>query len=435
MRLPPPRKRDGVRVVVAGGGFAGLYATLYLTRSELPEGSEIVLTDPRSFFTFTPMLAEVAAGTLGREHVTYPYRVLEHRHGFRFLKARVAGLDREAHVLLTDQGRLDFDYLILAMGAAPRYLGVQGARGRSLPLTSVDDAVAVRERVIASMESALTMGDGVARSRRLTFIVAGAGPAGVEMSSELLHLANEVLRPYYRGLPPARVHLVHSGDRILPGWDDDLARAGQAELGRRGVELHLNTVIERVEHDAVIAAGPEGELAWPGGTLIWTAGTAPAPWIEEMGLPTERGAIKVNAFLQAEECPRIFAAGDVAVLTDPRSGRPYPRVAPIAISQGIRAAANIEGLVLGRTPERYQAHHAGKIVSLGNGLALVDILGIRLKGPVAWWIYRTAYLLKLVGFKNKIRVLLTLVLNRLFEPDIGTGSPPSPDLERRESTS
>jgi NADH dehydrogenase len=139
---------------------------------------------------------------------------------------------------------------------------------------------------------------------------------------------------------------------------------------------------------------------------------------DDLPLPTDRGAIKVNRYMQVEGLENVYAVGDVTALVDERAGLPYPRVAPIAISQGVRAAANIENHFLGRPLEPYQAHHAGKIVSLGGGVALVDILGFRLKGPVAWWIYRAAYLLKLVGTKNKMRVLLTLILNRLFEPDI-----------------
>jgi len=142
-------------------------------------------------------------------------------------------------------------------------------------------------------------------------------------------------------------------------------------------------------------------------------------------LDTGRGALRVTPALQVEGHGNIFAVGDVTTLVDPRTGRPYPRVAPIAISQGIRAAANIENLAVGRPLEPYQAHHAGKIVSLGHGVALVDILGFQLRGPLAWWLYRSSYLLKLVGTKNKVRVLLTLTLNRLFGPDVA-GETPAP---------
>jgi NADH dehydrogenase len=156
----------------------------------------------------------------------------------------------------------------------------------------------------------------------------------------------------------------------------------------------------------------------PSHTLIWTAGTAPGRWLVEQQLARDGAGVPVDEFLRVAEHDCVFAVGDVCALQDERTGLPYPRVAPIAISQGIRAAANIENHFFGRPLEPYQAYHAGKIVSLGGCTALVDILGVRLSGRLAWWIYRVTYLLKLVGLQNKIRVMVTLLLNKLFERDI-----------------
>lgn len=288
--------RAHLRVVVVGGGFGGLYAAAYLGRSELGErGAEITLVDRRNHFTFTPLLAEVAAGLLGREHVTVPYRVLARRHGFGFVLDEARGLDPKGKTLVTANARLPYDYLVLAPGAEPQYFGNDALRRASLPFTTVDDALAVRGRVIHCLERAVLIRDGEERRRLLTFVVGAAGPEGSE---------------------------------------------------------------------------------------------------------------------------NRFAVGDATTLVDPRSPRPYPRVAPIAISQGVRAAANIENHALGRPLEPYQATHAGKIVSLGDGVALVEILGVPFTGPLAWWLYRVTYLFKLVGTKNKIRVLVALGLNRFFGPDL-----------------
>lgn len=409
----------GARVVVVGGGFGGLYAATYLARSELAErGAQVTLVDRKNFFTFTPLLAEVAAGTLGREHVTYPYRVLGRRYGFGFVQDVASGVDLAAGVLHTGQRQIPFDYLVFAVGAEPRYFGNEELKQRSLSLTSVDDALAIRQRVIGAFERASLTNDEAERRRLLTFAVAGAGPAGVEVASEIHTLANSVLRPYYPAAPRAHVILADGGDRILPGWDDVLAREGLHRLRERGIDVRLRTRIVSFGGDVVTTDAEGGVEAWPSRTLIWTAGTAPAAWAATLPFLTERGAIRVRPTLQIEGLEHVFAVGDVTTLTDHRTGRPYPRVAPIAISQGVRAAANLENLALGRALEPYHAHHAGKIVSLGAGVALVDLLGIRVTGILAWWIYRATYLLKLVGTKNKIRVLTTLALNRLFEPDI-----------------
>lgn len=406
------------RIVVAGGGFGGLYAASYLARSELAEqGATVTLVDRKNHFTFTPLLAEVAAGALGREHVTYSYRVLGRRYGFSFRRDAVRGLDPARSVVHTATGDLEYDYLVLALGAEPRYFGNAAVQRHSLPLTSVDDALAIRRRVLECLERA-AVSDAAAARRLLTFVVAGGGPAGVEVASEIRHLVNDALRPYYPGVPPARVLLVDAGDRILRAWDGPLACAGQEQLIRRGIELWLNTKIQDAAPGLVVAERPEGRAHVEAETLIWTAGTGPVAAVAEMPLPTDRGAVRVTPSLQVEGHENVFAVGDVTVLHDERAGRPYPRVAPIAISQGVRAAANIENHVLGRPLEPYHAHHAGKIVSLGDGVALVDILGIHVTGVLAWWLYRSAYLMKLVGTKNKVRVVTTLLLNRLFEPDV-----------------
>lgn len=415
----------GPRIVIVGGGFGGLYAATHLACSELiHRDARITLVDRKNYFTFTPLLSEVAAGTLLREHVTNPYRVLARRYGFDFVRDEASGLDLDANTLLGRQGSYPFDYLVLAAGAAPTYFGNSEVEERAFAFTTVDDAVVIRNRVIDSFERALHAETEAERALETTFVIAGAGPAGVELASEIRHLSQGRLPGYFQGAPPARVVVADAGDRILRAWDAELAEAGLERLCSSGVDVRLNTRIVAAGENSVTLDGPEGREEIPTKTLVWTAGTTPASWVGSLGLPTERGAVEVNEFLQVKGHPHIFAVGDVSVLMDVRAGMPYPRVAPIAISQGVRAAGNIEGLVFGRPLEAYHAHHAGKIVSLGGGMALVDILGVRLSGRLAWWIYRGAYLLKLVGMKNKVRVLLTLALNRVFDPDIASGVEP-----------
>lgn len=416
----------GCRIVVVGGGFGGLYASAYLGRSELrARGARITLVDRKNYFTFTPLLAEVAAGTLGREHVTYPYRVLARRYGFDFVREEVCEIDVELRTVQGVRARIPYDYLVLAPGAAPRFFGNPALERASLPLTSVHDALAIRGRVIGSLERASASSDEGDRRRLLTFVVAGAGPAGVEITSAIHGLATRVLPPYFPGLPPARVILADGGDTILTGFDPKLTRLGLASLRERGIDVRLNTRIEDAAPGVVTVRGPQGPDRIETHTLVWTAGTAPPPWVARPPLPAEAGAIRVDPFLRVQGLENIFAVGDAGTLTDARTGRPYPRVAPIAISQGVRAAANVENQVLGRPVEPYQAYHAGKIVPLGDGVALAEVLGFPLTGRPAWWIYRAAYLLKLVGAKNKIRVLVALALNHLFERDLTYDEEPS----------
>ena len=412
---------EGPHVVVAGGGFGGLYAAAYLARSELAaEGGRVTLVDRKNYFTFTPLLAEVASGTLLPDHVTYPFRVLGRRHGFDFVRDEVRGVDPERRVLATERTELAYDYLVLALGATPRFFGNDELRERSLSFTTVQDALAVRNRVVDAVERAVVSPDGEERRRLTTFVIAGGGPAGVELASEIHGLLHRVLPPYYPEIPDGRVVLAEGSDRILRGWDETLARTGLDRLRSRGVEVHLDTRVVRAGPGSVTLSGSDGETVVEAETLVWTAGVSPPGWIASLPLPTDGGSLRVGPTLQLRGREREFAVGDSAVLEDPRTGAPYPRVAPSAISQGVRAAGNIENLHFGRELEEYHAHHAGKIVSLGGGVALVDILGFRVTGRVAWWIYRITYLLKLVGLENKLRVLLALILDRFFEPDISS---------------
>jgi NADH dehydrogenase len=242
----------------------------------------------------------------------------------------------------------------------------------------------------------------------------------VEVAGELRHLLGEVLPRYYRLRTEPRVVLIHSGDRILRGWDETLAARGEDELRSQGIELYLSTRVTRFDGRAVTLSAPHGTDDLEADTLIWTAGTRPetGAWDGSPVPRTPTGHVPVEPTLALAGSDHVFSVGDVTSLRDAHSGVPYPPVAPIAISQGVRAAANIVNAVSGRPPEPYRAYHAGKIISLGNGVAFADVLGIQLRGRPAWMLYRGAYLLKLVGAKNKLRAAMSLLLNRVFERDL-----------------
>lgn len=418
--------REPQRVVVLGGGFAGLYAALYLATADLPEDRlRVTLVSRTNHFTFTPLLAEVVGGSLDRPHVALPYRVLARRHGFEFLLAGVEGLDPAASVVHTSAGPVPYDHAIVCLGAAPRFFGNEELRRRALPLSTVGDALAIRDRVIGLAER-IAQERSPERCRALgTVVVAGAGPAGVEAAGEISELLHRVLPRYYELGDAPRIVIVDAGDRILAGWDAELARRGLEHLRARGTEVRLATRVSGFDGDVVrlepTANGTAGASERIDAcTLVWTAGSTPASApLADSGLArTDSGHLEVNDRLRVRGRERVYAAGDVARLENPRTGRPYPPVAPIAISQGVRAAGNVVATLLDRPTEPYHAHHAGKIVSLGGGTAFVDLLGFPLSGRLAWAVYRTAYLLKLVGTENKFRAATTLLLNRLFERDL-----------------
>ncbi len=414
-------RRKPARVAILGGGFGGLYAASYLSAADLPEDAvEVTLVSDANHFTFTPLLAEVVAGNLGQEHVTVPYRVLGRRRGFRFVRGEVEGVDPRSGTAFTSAGPVHFDYAVVALGARPRYFGNEELRRESLPFTSVTDATVIRNRILEAAERADAERSASRKRQLLTFAVVGAGPAGVEVASEILHLLTGVLPRYYDLGSEPRVILLDGGDRILRGWDEELAARGQDELRRRGIDLRLSTTVGGFDGRIVTARGPDGDSTLEAGALIWAAGTAPATggWVDSLLPRAASGHLAVEPTLALNGAENIFAAGDVARLANPRTQKPYAPVAPIAISQGVRAAGNIENSIAGRPVEEYRAHHAGKIISLGSGVALVDLLGLQIRGRPAWMLYRGAYLLKLVGTKNKLRTGVTLLLNRIFERDL-----------------
>lgn len=414
-------------VVVAGGGFGGLYAASYLAEAQVPNREiRVTLVSERNYFTFTPLLVETLGGGLGRQHVTVPCRVLAERRGFRFRLGRIDAVDPGQGLLHTADAPIPFDYAILAFGAGPRYFGNDELERHALPLASVRDAMLIHDRVLRLAERVEDETSPGARRRALTFVVAGAGPAGVEAASEIHNLLRRVLPRYYDLRGEGRVLLVEGGDRILSGWDADLAAEGLAALRERGIDVWLNSRVTGADSRTVRVrrrtGSGEEDHTLQAETLVWTAGMSPASAPAAAGglRLAPSGHVAVEHTLRAVGHERLFALGDLVRLENPRTGSPYPAAAPIAISQAVRAAANVENAIAGRALEPYEAHHAGKIVSLGDGVALVDVLGFRVRGRAAWAIYRTAYLMKLVGLKNKIRAVVTLALNRVFEPDLGT---------------
>jgi NADH dehydrogenase len=411
--------RAPAKVVIVGGGFGGLYAALTLQQELLGSDlAEVTLIDRRNYFTFTPLLPEVAAGTLGATHVSYPFRSLAKKVRFHFLQAEVTGFDLDARTVHAQTMTIRYDYLIVALGSVPFFFDNPALEALSLPLTSVHDAVAIRNHVIRHVERAAIEPDPVLQRQLLTLVVAGGGPSGVEIAAELHHLVNRVLIKYYPLRPSLfRVILVDGADRLLVHFDRELAEAGQNELAGRGIEIRLNTRVTGATETEVELNGGAEKIA--ARTLIWTGGTKPNPALSRLSATkTTRGAVVVDEFLRIPEHPAVYVIGDGASVLDQRHGRAYPPVAPVAIREGVRAAGNIVNTLQDRPAESFQFDFTGNIVGLGQGSALVNLLGIKFHGRIAWWFYRIAYLQRLVGVRNKVSLVLTLWLNALFERDI-----------------
>lgn len=415
------------QIVVLGGGFGGLYAAMTLQR-ELAgsDAGQVTLVDRRNYFTFTPFLPEVAAGTLGRAHVTYPFRFLAQKERFDFIQGDVQTVDLAARTVRTETTTLPYDYLIVSLGGVPSFFGNPHIEAHALTLNSVDKALAIRNHVIHLFEHAVVESDPIRRRELLTFVIAGAGPCGVEVAAELNHLIRTALLKYYPVNPSdVRILVVSRGDRILPHFARELAETGRQTLMKRGIEVKLHTQVTGASGEHVDLNDHE---RIPTRTLIWAAGVTPNPVLARLPAAKSRqGGIVVDEYLTLAEFPEVYVIGDGASVLDRRNGRPYPTLAPVAIHQGIRAAGNILNTLQGRVREPFRFDFTGNIVGLGCGMALVNLLGLKFHGRLGWWFYRLAYLQRLVSFRNKVSLVLTLALNALFERDISCETWPEHD--------
>jgi len=410
--------RRPAQIVVLGGGFGGLYAAMTLQRelagSDL---AQVTLVDRRNYFTFTPFLPEVAAGTLGRSHVTYPFRFLTQKGEFRFIQGTVQAFDLANRTIRTDTTTIPYDYLIVSLGGVPSFFGNPQIEAHTLTLNSVDDALGIRNHVIRCFEQAVVESDPTRRRQLLTFVVAGAGPCGVELAAELHHLIRTALLKFYPVDPSEiRIVLVSKGERILPDFGGKLADTGQQALITQGIDVRSNTRVTGASTEYVELNDCE---MIPTQTTIWAAGVTPNPILAL--LPAQKspqGGIIVDEFLKIPEFPEVYVIGDGASVIDRRKGRPYPALAPVAIRQGVRAAGNIMNALQGRAMEPFRFDFTGNIVGLGCGMAPVNLLGIKFHGRLGWWLYRMIHLQRLVSFRNKASLALTLALNAIFDRDI-----------------
>lgn len=420
--------RTPAQIVILGGGFGGLYAAMTLQKELAASDylAQVTLIDRRNYFTFTPFLPEVAAGTLSRTHVTYPFRFLAQKGRFAFMQGAVQAFDLAERVIHTDTTTIPYDYLIVSLGGAPSFFGNPQVEAHALTLHSVDSALAIRNHIIRLFEQAVVESDPIRRRQLLTFVIAGAGPCGVELAAELHHLIRTALLKYYPVDPSEiRILLVSKGDRILPDFAGKLAETGQQALIKRGIDVRLNTRMTGASGEHVELNGHE---LIPTRTPIWAAGVTPNPVLALLPTPkSQRGGVVVDEFLTIPEFPEVYVIGDGASVVDQRHGRPYPALAPVAIRQGIRAAGNIINTLQGRAREPFRFDFTGNIVGLGCGMALVNLLGLKFHGRLGWWFYRLAYLQRLVSFRNKASLALTLALNTIFDRDISCESWPERD--------
>jgi len=436
IRVPVLKTR---RTVILGSGFGGLYAALRLQKVLKRERNiEVLLINRENFFSFTPMLHEVAASDLDLTHIVNPVRKLLSR--VKFFLGDVEAVDLTRRTVTVSHGSdhhhhdLEYDQLVVALGSTTNFYGLPGLEENALTMKSLGDAIALRNRLIQNLEEADTECAAKAglRESLATFVVAGGGFAGVETLASINDFAREALR-FYPLLRPQdlRMVLVHSGPTILPELDPKLGRYAARKLEERGVEIRLGT--------RVLGASKEGVALSDGShistqCLVWTAGTSPHPLLASLGCPKQAGRLLTNDRLEVVDHPGVWAIGDCAFIPRP-DGSPHPPTAQHALRQGRVLAENVAAALRGKPGRPFTFNTIGQLASIGRRAGVAQIFGLRFSGFLAWWLWRTIYLMKLPRTEKKLRVMIDWTLDLLFSKDIVQYiTVKSPSVSHRDDT-
>lgn len=396
------------RVVVIGGGFAGLYAAKALRRAQ----AHLTLVDRRNFHLFQPLLYQVATGGLSPGDIASPLRAVLQRHPrAEVLNAEVTAILPQERRVQLREGHLEYDFLVVATGSMPHYFGQDHWAAHAPALKSIEDALEIRRRVLLAFETAEREPDPLRRQAWLHFAVVGAGPTGVELAGSLAELAHTTLRRDFRRIDPtqARVSLIENADRVLPPYAASLsAKAGRA-LAALGVELHTGTRVEAIDAEGLLLSRGEQKTRLEARTVLWAAGMRASPLgallAQATGAALDRsGRVQVAPDLSLPGHPEILVIGDLAACPGP-DGKPLPGVAPVAMQQGRYAAASIRQRLRGRTPPPFRYFAKGSLAVIGRHAAVADFGWVRFAGWPAWMAWLFIHIAYLIEFDNKLMVL------------------------------
>jgi NADH dehydrogenase len=405
------------RIVVVGGGFAGLHLVRRLERIVKPGEVELTLLDRHNYHLFTPLLYQVATGELPPHAVAYPLRLPIAHAKQRFVQTEVEGVDLERHAVRTADGDFAYDHLVLVPGSVTNDFGIAGVAEHSLPMKTLEDGLLVRKRVLETVENAARETDAERRKALLSFVIIGAGPVGVELASSLRDLMDHSLRTMYPELDLARdakITLVDAGDRVLLAMDPRLARIAMTRLAEQRVNVVLNTLVSEVGEGIVRT---KDGAQFRGGTIVWAGGVRTHPLIAGLAgvaLAKDKRLI-VDRTFRAGGRGDLLSFGDAAFFD--LAGKPLPQLAQVAVLQAPTIARNLAHLVRGEPLESFVYHRKGDLVALGRthaGAELARYGNIVLGGLPAWTVWRANYLMQLLGVRNRATLLLEWLLSYFF---------------------
>jgi len=405
------------RIVVVGGGFAGLHLIRRLEGMVKPGEVELTLIDRNNYHLFTPLLYQVATGELPPHAVAYPLRLPIAHAKQRFVQTEVESVDLERHAVRTADGDFGYDHLVLVPGSVTNDFGIAGVSEHALPMKSLRDGLLVRKRVLETVENAARETDPERRRALLSFVIIGAGPVGVELASSLRDLMDHSLRAMYPELDLARdakITLVDAGERVLLAMDPRLAVIATKRLGEQRVTVVLNTLVSEVAEG--IVRTKDGKQ-FRGGTIVWAGGVRTHPLVSGLaGVTFARDKrLVVDPMFRAGGRDDLLSFGDAAYFE--LSGKPLPQLAQVAVLEAPAVARNLVHLVRGESLEPFAYHRKGDLVALGRthaGAELARYGDIVLGGLPAWTVWRANYLMQLLGVRNRATLLLEWLLSYFF---------------------
>ena len=392
-------------VVILGAGFGGLDAARALADAPV----RVTLLDRHNYHLFQPLLYQVATASLSPADIASPIRwVLRRQKNVTVLLANVHGIDvAQKRVVVEDDRTIAYDFLIVATGAAHSYFGRGEWAPRAPGLKTLDDALDIRRRVLMAFEAAERETSPEEQRRLLTFVIVGGGPTGVELAGALGEIAGRSLRHDFRNIRPESAHimLLEGAPHLLNAFPERLREAARASLVRLGVDVRTNTIVTGVDALGVTFRSGDAETRLPAQTVLWAAGVEASPIAKALGVPLDRaGRVLAEATLAVPGHPEIFVAGDICAIK--QNGVLLPGVAQVAKQEGAHAARNVLRALRGAPLEPFHYRDYGNMATIGRGSAVADIGPVKASGLFAWLIWLFIHIFWLIGFRNRIAVLI-----------------------------
>ena len=400
MRAPGIETSAVPRVVIVGSGFGGLAAARALAHAR----ASVLVVDRRNHHLFQPLLYQVATAALSPGDIAYPIRsILRRQRNADVRLAEAVGVDVARRELVLADGRVPYDFLVIATGATHAYFGHPEWEERAPGLKSIEDALEIRRRILSAFERADREPDPEKRRALVRFAVIGGGPTGVELAGAIAEISRQVLVDDFRHLDPreARIVLVEGGSRLLPAYAPQSSARAERALRERGVEVRTGAMVTAVDGDGIVAGGER----IPAATLLWAAGVAPSPLVRDLGVALDRaGRARVERDFSIPGHPEVFVIGDVADYAG-EDGRPLPGLCPVALQEGRWVGRAIAARLEGRTVRPFRYLDKGILAVIGRASAIGEIAGLRLWGLPAWLVWCFVHIFFLIGFRNRFVVM------------------------------